>query len=174
MLKKIIVILFLLFGISLLVYLAWPAPAFPKPMSDFKVSTEPADQETVLRRGYYTNLDRNQITSYYAQQLKWGFKLNYPPEDAQTLIRDQTHATYLEEVVHPMRESLFITGNEVQPGKAMFTVDGKNYSQKVIIKYNTSNAILRFTIGLLTLGLIWILGSQTVTTVKDYKKWIYR
>ncbi|KKS95332.1 MAG: hypothetical protein UV71_C0008G0004 [Microgenomates group bacterium GW2011_GWC1_43_13] len=171
--KNLVKIVFALFGITLLVYLAWPAPPFPKTLWDFEPSTEPADKESTLRRGYYTNITRGQLMDHYSQQLGWGERLNYPPEDAQTLIRDQTHATFLEEIVHPMRESLFVAGNELGPKEGAFVAGGKEFKQKVIVKYVTSNVFVRILTGLLTLGLIWILGTEWVKTVKVLKKTVH-
>jgi hypothetical protein len=173
MTKKLVKIVFVIFGIGLLVYLLWPAPAFPTTLWDFVPSNEPADKESPLRRGYFTNLTREQLMSHYVGEFGWGERLNYPPEDAQTLIRDQTKATFLEEIVHPMRESLFVAGNELKPDEGTFTVNGKVYKQKVIVKYATSNVFVRIAVGLLTLGLIWILGSEWVKTVKT-SKWTFR
>jgi hypothetical protein len=171
--KNLAKIVFALFGIALLVYLIWPAPTFPKTLWDFASSNEPADKESSLRRGYYTNLTREQLMDHYSKEFGWGERLNYPPEDAQTIIRDQTKATFLEEVAHPMRESLFIAGNELKPGTGSFEVDGKKYKQKVIVKYVTSNVFVRVLAGLSTLALIWILASEWVKMVKT-SKWTIR
>jgi len=174
MIKNLVKILFVIFSIALLVYLAWPAPPFPSTLWDFRSSTEPADKESPMRRGYYTNLTREQLMSHYVKEFEWGERLNYPPENAQTLIRDQTKATFLEEIVHPMRESLFVAGNKVQSGKDPFEVNGKKFTTKVIVKYVNSNIFVRLSVGVLTLCLIWILGSEWVKTGKKFKKWIYR
>lgn len=170
MMRKLAKIVFVIFGTILLVYLAWPAPQFPTTLWDFVSSTEPADKETPMRRGYYTNLTREQLMNHYSKEFGWGERLNYPPEEAQTLIRDQTKATFLEEVVHPMRESIFIAGNELGPGMGVFEVGGKNFKQKVIVKYVASNVFIRILIGLSTLGLIWILCSELVKTIKMSKR----
>ena len=171
--KNLAKIVFALFGIALLVYLAWPAPLFPKTLWDFTSSIEPADKETPLRRGYYTNLTREQLMSHYTKEFGWGERLNYPPEEAQTLIRDQTHATFLEEIVHPMRESIFVAGNELGTNSGDFQIDGKVFKQKVIVRYVGSNIFTRILIGLSTLGLLWILGSEwvkTLRTIRSIKK----
>ncbi len=161
--------LFVVFGISLLVYLAWPAPPFPDTLWDFVSSTEPADKETSLRRGYYTNLTREQLMDHYYEQFWWGERLNYPPEEAQTIIRDQTKATFLEEVVHPMRESIFIAGNELGTDRGSFQVGGVSFKQKVIVKYVGSNVYLRLLLGMLTLLLIWLLTKEWISTIKNTK-----
>jgi hypothetical protein len=173
MTKKLVKIIFALFGIIFMVYLMWPAPRFPDTLWDYAFSTEPADKETPLRRGYYTNLTREQLISHYTKEFGWGERLNYPPEEAQTIIRDQTQSTFLEEIAHPMRESIFIAGNELKPSMGVFEVNGKEYKLKVIVKYVPSSVFVRILIGLSTLGLIWILASEWVKTVKT-SKWTFR
>lgn len=167
--KIIVKILFAIFGIALLIYLIWPAPHFPNTLWDFVSSNEPADKETPLRRGYYTNITREQLMSHYKEQFSWGERLNYPPEEAQTIIRDQTQATFLEEVAHPMRESIYIAGNELKSKTSVFEVSGKTYKSKVIVKYVGSNVYVRVLVGLMALGLIWLTGSEWAKTAKDAK-----
>lgn len=102
--------------------------------------------------------------SYYLKEFGGGMEFNYPPEEAQTIIRDQTYATFLEEIDHPMRESLFVAGNQIPSGKPPFEVDGKKFNQKVIVKYVDSNVFVRLSVGILTLCLIWILGREYAKT----------
>lgn len=139
-------ILFAIFGIAFLIYLVIPEPSFPGSLWDFKASTEPADKETPLRRGYYTNLTREQVTSHYSKEFGWGIRLNYPPEDAQTLIRDQTRSTFLEEIVHPFRESIFVNGFEPKDSKDDIWYQGQHFRQKIIIRYVQSNMVVRLII----------------------------
>ena len=82
--------------------------------------------------------------------------LNYPPENAQTVIRDQTGSTYLQEYSHPFRESLYINGNETPPENLVpqYYVDGKPWDQKIIIKYVPSNLIVRELIFLISMALL--------------------
>lgn len=172
--KNVVKAVFVCFGILLLVYLAWPAPSFPNTLWDFVSSNEPADKETPMRRGYYTNLTREQLMDHYTKQFGWGERLNYPPEDAQTLIRDQTHATFLEEITHPMRESIYIAGNELSKDEGVYEVDGQVFKQKVIVKYVGSNIFVRLLIGVATLGLIWLVGAECVKTIKNVKNFRIR
>lgn len=116
----------------------YPAsPEFPVPPPDAVQSMEPADSETSLRRAYFTNYTREQVIEHYKAHFdrKVMFNLNYPPEDAQTLIRDQTRSWYLEELVHPMRESLFINGFIPQQEKDDIWYKGKHFEEKVTIRY---------------------------------------
>jgi hypothetical protein len=167
MISKIAKIFFILLSVVFLVYLAWPAPLFPKTLWDFQSSTEGADRESPLRRGYYTNHTREQLMSHYKREFGWGITLNYPPEEAQTLIRDQTQSTFLEEIVHPMHESLFVAGNEVR-SNSPFEINGKNDVVKVIVKYVDSNIILRLFVGILTLGLVWVVSNEYINLCKKY------
>lgn len=143
-------ILFFAF-IILCVYVYPPSPDFPNPPSDFVQSMEPADTETSLRRGYYTNLSRAEVIDYYEKKFNQGFnvytpRLNYPPEDAPELIRDQTKSTFLEEIVHPLRESIYINGFEPKTEEYAQYYKGTRYNQKIIIRYVPSEVWLRIVV----------------------------
>lgn len=134
--------------------MALPNYEFPEPPPDSIASQEPADLESPLRRGYFTNYSRAEVISWYENQFNHSsfleiklptLILNYPPENAQTIIRDQTSSSYLQELAHPFRESVYING--FQPpssnGLPAFNVEGKTWQQKIIIKYVPSNIWLR-------------------------------
>lgn len=157
MLKKALTIIYILFSAILLFYLALPNFNFPKPPPDSVQSKEPADMETPLRRAYFTNLTRQQVLDWYMSQFKNSpFKniplptelLNYPPENSGTIIRDQTRSTFLQEIVHPFRENVFINGYEPAPDddKDRIVIDGTHWRQKIIIRYVPSNTALRVII----------------------------
>lgn len=140
MFTKILKVLFVLFCLVLLGYLLLPNYDFPKPPPDSIQSQEPADTETPLRRAYFTNYTREQILGWYEDQMKHSnflniplptYLLNYPPEDAQTIIRDQTRTSYLEEVVHPLRESVYVNGFEPNPlSKDAIFIEGRSWKEK--------------------------------------------
>ena len=154
---KLFWILFTVFGVLLLGYLAQPSPGFPAQLPGSYQSGEPADVETTLRRGYYTDMTRSEVLDWYKQQFKWGEELNYPPEEAQTIIRDQTKSTFLEEIVHPFRESIYVNGFEPTDPQYALIVNGRQYRQKVIVRYVPSSFPARIILGFATLGLIYIL-----------------
>jgi len=131
--------------LGLIVYVSFPSPNFPEPMADFFQSTEPADQETPLRRGYYTNASRQEVLAYYQKEFG-GYLLNYPPEEAQTLIRDQTKSTFLQEIVHPLRESLYINGFEPTDPQYAIVIKGTPWRQKVIVRYVPSRRFVRLAV----------------------------
>jgi len=159
---------FLLFCIVFLFYLGLPSSDFPFPPSDAYVSDEPADVETPLRRGYYTNYSRAEVLAHYQNQFRKSsflgltlptYRLNYPPEEAQTIIRDQARSTFLEEIVHPFRESLFVNGFEPKEARDAVFTNGVNWRQKIIVRYIPSSLLTRFLVGLGTLLLIILLSN---------------
>ena len=172
---------FILILFIFLVYIVLPNPGFPIPLSGAIQSNEPADIETTLRRGYYTNLTREEVMSHYIGELNYisvfsikiplpTYRLNYPPEEAQTLIRDQARSTFLEEIVHPFRESVLVNGYEPkQPQYRIFT-SGKNWRQKIIVRQVSSNVFVRLSIGIMTIFLIYLLTREWIITLYKFRK----
>ncbi len=159
-LGKIIKIVFVVFSALFIVYLLFPAPEFPNPPSNSVQSKEPADTETPLRRSYFTDSTREEVVQNYLSQFSREFiptlRLNYPPEDAQTLVRDQTRSTFLEELVHPFRESIYINGFEPKSDKDAILINGVHWRQKITVKYIPSSALVRVLIAIPTLILMWV------------------
>jgi hypothetical protein len=182
--KKIFRLLYLVFSLALLCYLALPAPSMPAPLPDSVKSDEPADLESPFRVGFYTDLTREEVISYYKSQFSYSpllgiefpsFRLNYPPEEAQTLIRDQTASTFLEELAHPGRESLYINGYEPKVDQNPVVAVGRPWKQKVIIRYVRSVSFVRLAVGVLALMVLYMLiieGKHLwVSISKEIKKW---
>jgi len=103
-----------------LLYLVLPSPIYPD-LSSAERSDEPGDTwQNPDQKGYYTNLTRaevfSQVQSKYTVKFMGltipSYRLNYRPEEAFTLVRDQLNSYYLEEIVYPFRESLFVNGWE--------------------------------------------------------------
>jgi len=160
---------YLVCSIIFLIYLFLPNPDLPEPTSDSLQSNEPADIETSLRRGYYTDQSRADVLTHYQLEFSRSaffnmplptYRLNYPPEEAQTLIRDQARSTFLEEIVHPFRESLFVNGFEPKEDKDAIVVNGKKWNQKIIVRFVPSNRVVRSSIGIVVLLLIYVLIFQ--------------
>jgi len=143
--------LYILFSIIFLAYLSLPNPEFPAPPSDTLQSDEPADTETPLRRAYFTNFTREEVMDHYKDQFKGLYRLNYPPEEAGTIIRDQTRSTFLEEIVHPFRESIFINGFEPKEQKDAIEIAGRSWRQKIIVRYVPSSIWVRLVLGISTI-----------------------
>jgi len=144
--------LYIICSLIFLIYLALPNINYPEKIKESIQSKEPADTENILRRAYFTNYGRSEVINHYMNEYKLlgifsSIRLNYPPEEAQVMIRDQTMSTYLEELVYPFRESIYINGFEPKNMQDTIIIDGVNWQQKIIIKQVTSNVVLRFIIG---------------------------
>jgi len=164
---KLTKILYILFSIIFLAYLSLPNSEFPAPPSDALQSDEPADTETPLRRAYFTNYTREEVMEHYKNEFQGGFRLNYPPEEARTIIRDQTRSTFLEEIVHPFRESVFINGFEPKEQKDAIEIAGRSWRQKIIVRYIPSSIWVRLVLGISTIFAM-------VIVFREYKDLICR
>ena len=178
MLNKILKVAFAVFCIVTLLYLALPNFSFPLPPPDALQSQEPADTETPLRRAYFTNYTRAEVLDWYRNEFKTSkflgvrlptYLLNYPPEDAQTIIRDQTRSTFLQEVVHPFRESIYINGFEPTNPKDVIFIGGKNWRQKIIIRFVPSSILFRIGIFIITTALIVVVYRAWFRTLEGKK-----
>ena len=169
--KIILAVTLLLVG----VYLLLPSPSVPPPLPDSLKSTEPGD--TVEIPGlfaYYTNLSRGEVIAFYQKHYSKSrflgiplitYRLNYPPEYVDWAIRDTIHTSYLEEIIHLLRESFYINGYEpvndpfVKPSdrQAGFEIDGQNFTAKVTVAPKKSNPILRIVVfGGIILALVFL------------------
>ncbi len=165
--KKFLYLILILFGIGFFIYLVHAAPFdFPAPPPGSVQSMEDADTESPLRRAYFTNYTRQQVIAHYKNQFRMSkltLELNYPPEDAMTLIRDQTRSFYLEELVHPFRESLYINGFIPQVAKDDIWYKGVHYEEKITVKYVPSSLIMRSFFAILTLAVMFWMVREYVS-----------
>lgn len=160
--KRSLYLILILSGTAFVLYLVHSAPFdFPTPPPGSVQSMEDADIESPLRRAYFTNYTREEIIAHYKNQFRMKpitLELNYPPEDAQTLIRDQTRSYYLEELVHPFRESLYINGFIAQKAQDDIWYKGIHYEEKITVKYVPSSLLIRLIFAGLTFGLMaWMI-----------------
>lgn len=143
----------IIIAILLSIYLLLPSPKFPDAPPGSLQSNEPADTESIYRRAYYTNLTRPEIMAYY--EAAFGtlpqFRLNHPPEDATSLIRDQTRSSFLEEIVHPLRESFYINGFVPTLPTEQINIHKIHYLNKVTVRYVPSHPVTRLTVLLMLL-----------------------
>lgn len=117
------IFIFLVFTLGA-VYLALPTPPLPD-LRDSGRSDEAGDTwQNPDQKGFYSNLNRQEVISDIQSKTKISllgytipsYRLNYPPEEAGKLVRDQLRSNYLEEIVYPMRNSTYVNGWE--PKKA--------------------------------------------------------
>lgn len=134
-----------------LIYLLVPSqPVAPLP--DSLKSIEPGD--TIQIPGisaYYSQHEREFVTKYYQDQFApriFGIKLptyrlNHPPEYSREKFKDTIFSSYMEEVVVPFRESLFINGwepdvffkgNASALSRYTVLVDDKKYFSKATLR----------------------------------------
>jgi len=164
-------------GVSLvfIFYLVLPNPDFPIQLPDAYQSELPGDNETLLRRGYFTNYTRDEVLDFYQRQFSNSsflniplptYRLNYPPEEAQTLIRDQTQSTFLEEIVHPLRESIYVNGFEPKDPQYDVWYKGVDFRQKVIIRMVPSSLLVRLFVAAGILASVFVLTKEWKDALK--------
>jgi hypothetical protein len=158
MMKKINIFLALLALVGVWYFLI-PSPELPDPPGDSLVSHEPADTESPYRKAYYTNLKREEIMSYYKKVFysPGQIRLNLPPEDAQIVIRDQTRSNFLEELVHPGKEVLYVNGFYPDKPQDQIIRNDKIYIGKITVRMVPTHPITRLTGWGLTLLSIYLL-----------------
>ncbi len=174
--KSKFLIVLLAFWLLGVVYLALPEPVIPN-LPDSLKSTEPGD--TVQIPGvwaYYTNFSREEVVSFYKEAFSHSsllkvplptYILNHPPEYAQETIIDTLKNNFYEELIHPLRESLFISGWIPKEDKVYlaknkkpiteFLVDGQTFSAKITLYHVRSSFWARFLVWTGIAFLIWLL-----------------
>ncbi|OGE29002.1 hypothetical protein A2867_03505 [Candidatus Daviesbacteria bacterium RIFCSPHIGHO2_01_FULL_40_11] len=178
MIKK----LFIIFSGLLLVYMIWPGPSkisdfAPLPSSD-KSTLEGDTIQVPNVAGYFSNNFRDFVVPFYSkvyQDLnRFPFpplRLNRPPEYSWIAIKKHTDSTYLEELVYPLRDSLFVNGFEPfysdgQPkfwGATKVDVNGHSWYTKTTLRYYPSKTIVRIIVwfGVITsIYLLFKLGKK--------------
>lgn len=181
-LSLILKVFFVIVYFVLLGYVLLPTSTYPYQIIDSVQSVEDADTEDPLRRAYFTNFSREEVISYYESQLEnfslFNIKipllrLNYPPEDAYSIIRDQTRSTFLEEIVHPLRESFFINGFLPKVAKDDIWYKGVHYQQKITVRYVYSDLLVRVIATTVGFVLLWIILTNLANSIsKNIKEWI--
>lgn len=126
----IILIIINLFAIT---YLVWPLPSLP----DLELSLKSTDEGDTIQMenvsGYFTDLPRSAVMAFYYQNYNFPLRirLNHPPEKARQIFRDTIQTYYLEELVIPFKQSLFINGYEWQ--NDVFTKPEKRDANRILV-----------------------------------------
>ena len=176
--KSIVKTVYIICSLVFLIYLAPPNIDFPEKPPNSLQSDEPGDTESTLRRAYFTDLTREEVVKHYTGQMKLdpflgyklpNYKLNYPPEEAFGIIRDQTRSTFLEEILYPLRESLFVNGFVPKEDKDRIFINEKEWKQKITVRYIPSNIFHRLLIGIFTIFLIPFLAARAIYSVGKLK-----
>lgn len=163
------------FSVVFIIYLLLPAPNLPPVPPNSVQSPQPADTAFPLRPAYFTNLERQQVISYYKNFFSrspflniylFTYKLNYPPEESSFLVRPHIQSSYLEEIIHPFRESIFINGFYPTRPQDDIWHDGKHFKGKVTIKYTSSSFLARVALGILTLYMAFAVTRELIRSIK--------
>lgn len=167
----------LIFNLFVIAYLAYPLPKLSNLTNSIK-STEPGDTIQLKNvEAYYNDLERKDVIDFYIKNYQskhpFAFKLNHPPEKAKTIIKDTIQTYYLEEIVIPFKQSLFINGFNWT--KDVFTAESDRLQNKMIVggvNYTTKVTLKTFTTSSLALSYIVIVFIQAtcIFSYKTYKK----
>ncbi len=159
---------FYLFSAILLIYMVLPGPknvdqfgALPNSLK----STEPGDTTQIANvAAYFSNDFRSFVIPFYKHSFLDNFNyfgikmpfigLNHPPEYAALVVRPYIQSWYLEEFVHPLRESLYVNGwepfdeNGARRNKYSFgiTINDIPFKSKTTIRYYTSPLWVRILV----------------------------
>lgn len=163
--KKLLSFFCLLVVVVGTVYLCLPAPKdFPYLPNSIK-SVEPGDTTQIVNvAAYYTDLPRQEVVDFYFRYFSRSsflniplltYKLNHPPERIREVLRETQRSTYVEEIIHPLRESVFVNGFEWDNDpftlsskriKNILIVDGRTYRFKITLFYQESELWQRLVI----------------------------
>lgn len=165
--RKSLPIIAWIFFIIGFIYIILPGPGrrdqIPS-LPDSVKSIEPGDTyQNPNNAAYYSDHRRNYIRAFYSSALKKldpigaffpPIRLNYPPEEAYTYVRDQEKSTFLEEYVYPLRESIFVNGYEplIKNGRSIshdadfVESRGLFYNSKTVIRLYPSSLLVRILI----------------------------
>lgn len=176
--------IFLLFSFLLLIYMVLPGPS---KISDFKAL--PNSQKSRLEgdtiqipnvSAYFSDNYRSFIIPFYLKnyQSKTWFifpplRLNHPPEFSWLTIKKHTDSTYLEELIYPLRDSLFINGYEPfypdgSPkfwGSTKFAVDENLWETKITLRLYSSKTWVRLLVWLgitLSTFLLFVMAKKII------------
>lgn len=179
------IVFFLIFSFGTF-YLCLPAPKNFPPLPQGIKSIEPGDTVQMANvAAYYTDMSRKEVldfyTKYYSRSSFLGiplitYRLNHPPERIREVLRATQQSTFVEEIVHPLRESIFVNGFEWNNDpftpvesrpKNIFIVNGVTYQFKITLFYQGSKIWQRLVIFYLTTGAIYLL-------YVSYRQWFKR
>ncbi len=157
-------------------YLCLPTPKnFPAIPGSVK-SIEPGDTIQMANvSAYYTDMSRKDVVNFYKNYFSHSpflgiplitYKLNHPPERIREVLRDTQQSTFVEEIVHPLKDSVFINGFEwnndpFTPPESrianILIVNGKTYQFKITLYYQESHLWQRLIIFYLCIVFVYLL-----------------
>ncbi len=175
---------YFIFGLFLLLYLLWPMPS-----SVSKFSQLPASVKSDLAGdtyqipnvvAYFSNNYRDEVMLFYKSDFRrlvrnfFGpITINHPPEFSWDVIKKHTDTTYLEELVYPLKGSLYVNGFEPFYsdgegkfwGATKFGAGGSEWYTKVTMRYFPSSTLARVIVWLgimVAIALIYQSGKEVI------------
>ncbi len=173
--KLLLYFVFTLFSIGFIIYLLLPDPGFPPQLPNSLISPEPADRAFSNRPAYFIYANRTETLEYYQKYFSTSpfkgillptYRLNYPPEESSLLVRDHMYSSYLEEIVHPFRESIFINGFRPTRPQDDIRIYGIHYDEKITLKHVSSSVFPRVFLGIFTLAALLVVFRELFQSVK--------
>lgn len=143
----------------------WPGPSKISdftPLPDSAKSTLSGDTVEIPNvSGYFSNQFRDFVVPFYVKDYQRNtyfpfppLRLNHPPEYSWEVIKKHTETTYLEELVYPLRDSLYVNGYETfrPDGTSVFysvprlEEAGQEWPTKTTLRLYTSNLLVRLIV----------------------------
>ncbi len=157
--------LFFFFSSLLLIYMLWPGPSridqFSPLPNSLKSKLEGDTIQIPNVSAYFSDNFREFVVPFYLKNY-WNLtklpfpplRLNYAPEFSWIAIKKHTDSTYLEELVYPLRSSLYVNGlepfySDSRPkfwGATKFEVEGKSHLTKTTLRFYPSSLGVRFLV----------------------------
>ncbi|MBU4209985.1 hypothetical protein KKC08_02635 [Patescibacteria group bacterium] len=133
--SKLKILLFIIFNSLALYYLFIPTPEILDLPNSLK-SVEPGDTVQIPNvKAFYNDQERQQIIDFYVNTYQkkhpLSIKINHRPEKAKEIIKDTIQTYYLEEIIIPFKESLYINGFEWE--KDVFTIPEKRAKNRLMV-----------------------------------------
>jgi hypothetical protein len=169
------------------IYFALPTPSTPD-LSQSVRSDEAGDTwQHPEQKGFYTNKTRAEVISEMQNKFAVkinsftlpSYRLNYRPEETADFVREQVASNYLEEIVYPLRDSLFVNGWEPKNAPVNRNIDPKYipgvlfkqtyYLSKVTLRPATSSVWARLFVWTLIFPATCMVFKSLSKTLKDAK-----
>lgn len=172
--------IYLFFSVLLLVYMLWPGPSkisdFSELPESFKSQLEGDTVQIPNVSAYFSNNFREFAIPFYSDAYRdlslfpfAPLRLNYPPEFSWIAIKKHTDSTYLEELIYPLRDSLYVNGFEPfyadgQPkywGATKFEEGGQSFFTKTTLRFYPSTLVAKIMTWfgiILSTYFLWRLG----------------
>lgn len=129
---------------------------------------------------YFSNNFRGFVVPFYSEDFQKlsnfpfpPLRLNYPPEASWIYIKKHTDSTYLEELIYPLKDSLFVNGfepfygdgNPKYWGASAFEVDNHKWYTKTTLRFYPSTILARIFVWfgiVISIMLLFKLGREII------------